>query len=282
MTAPASRFAPDWDDLRDLVRARGGEVGHDIHLLDTTGSTNDEAKRAAKSGAPHGSVWIAEEQTAGRGRQGRRWLGTPGESILLSVLLRVECTLARLPPLALVAGLAARDAIAPHTERVPGIKWPNDVVFRAPDGGLLKVAGVLVEAQIQGTRVEGIVVGVGINVHTRSETLPAEIRERATSVAVQAREDHAPDRATIVADLLAGLDRELPLAAARGLGFVHARLEAACVLRGERVRSDVAEAAEGTCEGIDVEGRLLVRRADGILDRWVAGEVNLLRRGGAD
>jgi BirA family biotin operon repressor/biotin-[acetyl-CoA-carboxylase] ligase len=278
MTTRASRSAPDWDELRDLVRARGGEIGHHIELLDVTGSTNDEAKRAAKAGAPHGSVWIAEEQTAGRGRQGRSWLGTRGESILLSVLLRVECTLARLPPLALVAGLAARDAIAPHTKRAPGIKWPNDVVFRGPNGSLQKVAGVLVEAQIQGARVEGIVIGVGINVHTRPESLPDEIRARgATSVAFEARELHAPDRATIVADLLAEIDREVPLAAARGLGFVHARLQAACVLRGERVRS---ETAEGMCEGIDVEGRLLVRRDDGMLERWVAGEVDLIR--GAD
>jgi BirA family biotin operon repressor/biotin-[acetyl-CoA-carboxylase] ligase len=275
MTTRASRSAPDWDALGDLVRHRGGELGHDIHLLETIGSTNDEAKRAAKHGAPHGSVWIAEEQTAGRGREGRTWLGTPGESILLSVLLRVECTLARLPPLALVAGLAARDAIAPHTKRAPGIKWPNDVVFRSDDGTLQKIAGVLVEAQIQGTRVESLVVGVGINVLAR--TLPAEIRARATSVALEAKDEHTPDRATIVADMLAGIDREVPLAAARGLGFVHARLDAACVLRGARVRS---EAAEGACEGIDVEGRLLVRRDDGILERWVAGEVDLIR--GAD
>ena len=251
----------------ERIAAKGIELGAPLHLLAATTSTNDEAKRAAKEGALHGSVWVAESQSAGRGRQGRAWVSSPGENLLFSVLVRLACAPARLPPLALVAGLAARDAIA---RAAPGadvrLKWPNDVVSGEVRR---KIAGVLVEATLVGGRVEAIIVGIGINVHARA--FPDDIAGRATSIALLAGRD--PDRATVLADVLAALDRDLPLAAARGLGPLHARLTAADALRGQRIRS---ESGEGIAEGIDVDGRLRVRTDHGVLVRWGAGEVHLL------
>jgi BirA family transcriptional regulator, biotin operon repressor / biotin---[acetyl-CoA-carboxylase] ligase len=261
---PTSRCAPDLARAPELIAARGGELGKPYFWLEETTSTNDEAKAGAKSGAPHGAVWVAESQSAGRGRQGRTWLAARGESLLVSVLLRIQCAPARLPPLALVAGLAVRDAVARAVgaAAVPvGVKWPNDVLI-----GAKKVAGVLVEAQLAGKNVESIVVGVGINVHARS--FPEEIAARATSVALETTS--VPDRGELLADLLYGLDRDLPIAAVRGLGTVHARLTEADVLRGSRVRGELGE---GLAEGIDLEGRLCVRGDDGILRLWTAGEV---------
>jgi BirA family biotin operon repressor/biotin-[acetyl-CoA-carboxylase] ligase len=256
---------PDLARAGELIAERGIALGRPLHLLAETTSTNDEAKRAAKAGAPHGATWVTESQTAGRGRQGRTWVSPRGENLLFSVLLRVRCPPARLPPLALVAGLAVRDAIAraaPGSD--VGIKWPNDVVVARK-----KVAGVLVEATLQGSVVEAVIVGIGINVHTRE--FPEAIAERATSVALLA---HTPvDRGALLADVLAGLDRDGELVAARGLGLVHARLSSADTLRGERVASD---SGTGTAEGIDVDGRLLVRTDEGILTRWGAGEVHLV------
>jgi BirA family biotin operon repressor/biotin-[acetyl-CoA-carboxylase] ligase len=244
-------------------------LGKPIHLLAETTSTNDEAKRGAKGGEAHGAVWVAESQTAGRGRQGRAWVSPRGENLLFSVLLRLGCPPARLPPLALVAGLAARDAIA---RAAPGvevrIKWPNDVVV-----GGKKIAGVLVEAILQGSRVEAVVVGIGVNVHTRD--FPEDIAARATSLALVSRQP--PDRGEVLADVLSGLDRDVELVASRGLGLVHARLTSADALRRERVTS---ESGSGVAEGIDLEGRLLVRDDAGILARWGAGEVHLARAAG--
>jgi len=259
------RCAPDLDGLASRIAARGIAIGRPLTILDETPSTNDMAKREAKSGAPHGATWLAEVQTSGRGRQGRAWLAARGESILVSVVLRVACAPARLPPLALVAGLAARDAVeaALHGASV-GLKWPNDVVI---DGR--KVAGVLVEAQLAGHAVEAVVVGVGINIHARS--FPDAIADRATSVALHA--EAPPDRGAILVDLLEGLDRDIAIAAARGLGVVHARIAAADALRGTRVRG---EPGEGTAEGIDVDGRLCVRDDQGVLHRWSSGEVHLV------
>jgi BirA family biotin operon repressor/biotin-[acetyl-CoA-carboxylase] ligase len=257
----------------DAIARRGGALGHPLHLLDETTSTNDEAKSAARTGAPHGATWIAETQTAGRGRQGRAWISLRGENLLFSVLLRVASVPSRLPQLALVAGLAVRDAVAlaaPHAS--VRIKWPNDVVVGAERR---KVAGVLVETTMVAGQVAAIVVGIGINVHTRA--FPSELENHATSVALLGTASSAPpERAEILADVLAILDRDVALVAARGLGLVHARLTAADALRGEVVAND--DGAEGCAEGIDLEGRLMVRRADGALVRWQAGEVHLVPR----
>ncbi len=257
----------------DLARAaqaiaqRGGRLGQPLHLLSETTSTNDEAKLAARAGASHGATWVAEVQRAGRGRQGRVWIGAAGEALLFSVLFRLaSASPARLPPLALVAGLAARDAIAralPGTEVM--LKWPNDVVVRGR-----KIAGVLVEASLSGGRADSVVIGIGINVHTR--IFSDELSEVATSLALLGA--GAPDRAALLADVLYELDREIAPAAAGGLGLVHARLSAVDALRGKRVRGELGD---GTAEGIDVEGRLVVRADDGRLQRWGAGEVHLLR-----
>ncbi len=262
-------MAPDLARAADVVAARATALGRPLWLLASTTSTNDEARRGARQGAPHGATWVAEVQTAGRGRQGRAWFSAPGEGLLFSVLLRQVPDPSRAPQIALVAGLAVRDAVARAAPRATvAIKWPNDVVV-----GSRKVAGVLVEAVSAGPRVESIVVGIGVNVHARA--FPDDIAQRATSVALNVQPgDGPPDRAEILADVLSGLDHDLHVATARGLGMVRARLEACDALRGRRVRGDAGD--EGMAAGIDDEGRLLVRRDDGVMARWAAGEVSLL------
>jgi BirA family biotin operon repressor/biotin-[acetyl-CoA-carboxylase] ligase len=259
-------IGPDLRGAHEIIAEYGGSLGHPIRLIFSTSSTNDEAKRGAKYGAPHGATWVAEQQTAGRGRQGRAWWSSAGESLLFSVLVRDAPEPARLPQLALAAGLAVHGAIA---RQAPGaevkIKWPNDVLVDKR-----KVGGVLVEAITAGSRVEAIVVGVGINVHTR--VFPNELALRATSIALHS--PGAPDRAHLLADILATLDGDLHVVRARGLGLLGARLSAADALRGHRVRTDAGES--GIASGIDDEGCLLVRGDDGVLSKWFAGEVHLV------
>jgi BirA family biotin operon repressor/biotin-[acetyl-CoA-carboxylase] ligase len=144
------------------------------------------------------------------------------------------------------------------------LKWPNDVLL-----GDRKVAGVLVEGVVQGSEVQSIVVGVGINVHTRD--FPEAIAAVATSIALHA--DSPCDRAELLADLLAHLDRDVTLVAARGVGLIHGRLSRYDALRGRAVIGGDGE--RGEASGIDLEGRLTVRVADGTLVRWSAGEVHL-------
>ena len=263
-----SRVAPDLVNAAALVAERTTALGRPMHLLASTTSTNDEAKRGAKEGAPHGATWVAEEQTAGRGRQGRAWTSAAGENLLFSVLLRLACPPSRLPPVAIAVGLAVRDAVASAAPGVDArLKWPNDVLV---DGR--KIAGILVEAVTVGARVEAVIVGVGINVHTRD--FPAELAERATSLALVGRGAAAVERAVVLADVLERVDRDVHVVVARGLGLLRARLDAGDGLRGRRVRNDGGD--EGEAGGIDDDGRLVVRRGDGVTARWSAGEVHLV------
>ena len=268
----------DLADAPDRIASLGGQLGRPLVVMATTTSTNDVAKCAARDGAAHGTTWVAEEQTAGRGRRGHAWLSPPGEGLLFSVLLRLPCSPARVPPIALVAGLAVRDAVASAAAGASiTIKWPNDVLC-----GPRKVAGILVEAVTVGSRVEAVVIGIGINVHTRA--FPDELADRATSVAIVASAASAasenspsapPERAAILATVLHALDRDVHIVVSRGLGLLRARLEQADAFRGRRVGNDSGD--EGIAAGIDDDGRLLIRRDDGILTRWSAGEVHVVR-----
>ena len=270
----------DLDRAAALVLARGSVLGQPLHLLSETGSTNDLAKQAAKAGAVHGTTWVAESQTAGRGRQGRSWVSPAGDNLLFSVLWKKPCPTARLPLLSLAAGLAvcevARELVRVRDEQQPDvrIKWPNDVVVvdQVKDGArtLRKLAGILVETSMTAGQVDGVVVGIGLNVHTLE--LPPEVADLATSLA---RLTRAPlDRAAILVDLLLALDRVTTLVAGSGLGALRAPLAAWDALRGERVESELGA---GVAEGIDGEGRLLVIGSDGTRMAWGAGEVHLRR-----
>jgi BirA family biotin operon repressor/biotin-[acetyl-CoA-carboxylase] ligase len=284
-----SPIAPDLKRAAEAIAARGCRLGQPLSIERETESTNDDAKRGAREGAPHGATWLAESQTRGRGRQGRAWTSPRGENLLFSVLLRLSCPPQRVPPLALVAGLAVRDAVA----RALGdddavlVKWPNDVLVRRPtDGRTRKIAGILVESALAGSRVEHVVVGVGINVHTRD--FPEEIAEVATSLALElsarrgvgarsggaARDGLDLDRADILADVLASLDHDVEHVAHKGLGLVHARLARHDALAGLEVSIDGASAS-GTACGIDPDGRLLVRGGDGVVSHVASGEVKV-------
>lgn len=264
-----------------LVAARGLVLGSPLSVAEETLSTNDDAKQGARAGAPHGAVWIAESQTRGRGRQGRVWLSPRGENLLFSVLMRLRCAPARVPPVSLAVGLAVRDAVARAlgtADEDVVVKWPNDVLVRSPrDGVLRKVAGVLVESALAGASVEYVVAGIGINVHTRA--LPEDIAAIATSITLE-REARgasgAPDRAEVLVDVLAGLARDVELVAHKGLGHLHARLTRHDALAGREVESiDASPALRGVASGIDAEGRLLVKGSDGVVTKVSSGELRL-------
>jgi BirA family transcriptional regulator, biotin operon repressor / biotin---[acetyl-CoA-carboxylase] ligase len=215
-----------------------------------TDSTNERAKELAAAGAPGGTLVTADEQTAGRGRQGRVWTAPAGSALLLSLLLRDLDERHALLPLA--AAVAVCDAVPVDAS----IKWPNDVWI---DGR--KLAGILVEGRPQ----EGwAVLGVGVNVTT--ESFPADIADTATSLGL-AGVSATPE--SVLADLLPGLARWLDAPDEKVLSAWRSR----DALKGKRVRwSD----GEGIAEGIDDSGALLVQTANGRVT-LEAGEVHLLR-----
>jgi BirA family transcriptional regulator, biotin operon repressor / biotin---[acetyl-CoA-carboxylase] ligase len=224
-----------------------------------TDSTNERAKDLALQGAPHGTIVTADEQTAGRGRQGRTWVAPPGSALLLSVLLRdLGKAQAHLPLAAALAVCEACERAAPVSCR---IKWPNDIWI---DGR--KVAGILIEGRPQ----EGwAVLGVGVNVSTRKGDFPPELRDIATSIAASAQSANAPASDELLRTLTEALDARL---ADKPKAIVAAWRERDA-LDGQKVQW---QSGEGVAEGINEDGALVVQTPSGrvFLD---AGEVHLRR-----
>ena len=225
------------------------------HLL--AGSTNERAKELAAAGAPHGTLVTADEQTAGRGRQGRTWVAPPGSAILMSLVVRQGGESYPLLPLA--TALAVSEACEAHAPVECAIKWPNDVWIERR-----KVAGILLEGRPQ---AGWAVVGVGLNVSTAAGEFPEELRDTATSLVSEGAE--SIDKEDVLATLLQRLEQWLSAKPGDVIGaWTHRN-----ALLGEQVRWN---GGEGVAAGIDESGALLVDTGGGrvALD---AGEVHLLR-----
>ena len=179
----------------------GRRVGHTVEVIPELGSTNDRARAALAEPSGEGRAVVAERQTAGRGRLGRTWLSPSGTNLLVSVGLRPGLVADRAWWLAAAAALSIRDAASPIAPLA--IRWPNDLV--TADG--LKVAGILVETQIEGDRVVEAVIGVGINVNWHRSAMPADIAPGATSLADLVGTE--VDRVSLLERLLAALDAEV-------------------------------------------------------------------------
>lgn len=254
---------------RELDRL-GALIGRPLVVAAVTGSTNDDAKEAALRGAPHGAAFLADAQRSGRGRGGHVWHSPPGENLYMSVVLRPRLKADRVPQVALVTGvLAARVAarfVGEGAERI-GVKWPNDMF-----AGGRKLGGILVEGRLRGASVSHVVVGLGLNVGTLE--FPAELADRATSLLRLGCE--RVDRSVLAAALLAEVGAGLAVFEAAGLAPFLSELSARDVLRGASVE---VGGERGVAEGIDHDGRLLIRREGGSLARVASGEVTLLRSG---
>jgi BirA family biotin operon repressor/biotin-[acetyl-CoA-carboxylase] ligase len=211
-----------------------------------TDSTNERARVLAGQGAPHGTLVTATEQSAGRGRQGRRWSAPPRRALLCSLVIRDP---PRLLPLA--TGVAVAEVIGAQAR----LKWPNDLLMAGR-----KVAGILVEGRPQ---ERWAVVGIGINVALRDEDFPPELAGRAGTLGLQPK-----DVEPTLGRLLDSLGRWLTAEPGAVLEAVRAR----DALLGIRVRW---AGGEGCGDGIDGDGRLLVQTGDAVV-ALDAGEVHLV------
>jgi BirA family biotin operon repressor/biotin-[acetyl-CoA-carboxylase] ligase len=238
-----------------------------LHHFYEIGSTNTAAMAAAAEGAPEGSVFLAEEQTAGRGRGANAWQSPRSTGIYCSVVLRPVLPPADVLVLSLAAGLAVQSAIRQIDARVQAdLKWPNDVLVvdrKGRDGKAgKKVCGILTEMNAEATRVRHIVVGIGINVNQAS--FPEELH--ATSLRLATGSEWS--RVELVGALLKSLDREyreMMRGAAAREAILRRFAENSSWVRGKEVRvEENGLAIEGTTEGLDSRGFLLVRTANGV------------------
>lgn len=239
---------------------RGTIFSEKLHHFYKIGSTNTAAMAAAADGAPEGSVFLAEEQTAGRGRGAHTWQSARSAGIYCSVVLRPALPPSDVLVMALAAGLAVRAAIEYVDARVnPDLKWPNDVLLSGK-----KVCGILTEMNAEATRVRHIVVGIGINVN--QSTFPKEFEAEATSLRLSTGSEWS--RAELTAALLKSLDREYRLLVEQDdarRSILQRFSEQSSWVRGKQVRiEESGTTIEGTTEGLDPGGFLQVRSAKGL------------------
>jgi BirA family transcriptional regulator, biotin operon repressor / biotin---[acetyl-CoA-carboxylase] ligase len=236
-------------------------LGHPRVHLRSTDSTNERARALAIAGAPHGTLVSAEQQTAGRGRQGRRWSAPAGSALLISLVLR-DSPRALPPLLPLLAGVAVCDVAGERAR----IKWPNDVVFERSQT-LAKLAGILVEGRPQ----DGwAVLGIGLNVAVAVADLPVELHPTAATLGRPANAIEPT-----LEELLRALERRMGEPEQAVLETLRER----DALHGRDVSWDVGggRVMHGRGAGIDGEGRLVVAVDGGGRATLSAGEVHLLR-----
>ncbi len=187
------------DDIRKSLAEN--RIGGRIEFVETTSSTNDLARSLLNGPYADGLVVLTDHQSAGRGRLGRNWHSPRGASLLCSVVLREESPEWNGGQLALLTGIAARDAVMQVTDVTPGIKWPNDLIV-----GKRKLGGILVESD-RSDGVNTFVIGIGINCLQQDAHFPEMLTDRATSVEI---ESHRPvDRTDLTIAVLSELDRHI-------------------------------------------------------------------------
>lgn len=252
----------------DLVRRqlRGSEFGKRIYHFFKTDSTNRVALELGYEGEPHGTIVVAEEQSAGRGRAGRAWISERSAGIYMSVLLRPALTPAQAPMLTMAAGLAARDAIAAIPGMEADIRWPNDVLI-----GGKKVCGILTEMHAEPDRIKFVVVGIGVNVN--QSRMPEEIEKIATSVRMATGK--AESRIEIAVRLLRGFEGYYNQLIGEGAAPLVARFsEVSSYAKGKRVKvSTGQESFVAKTAGLDAAGLLRVTRENGKTETVLAADI---------
>jgi len=238
-------------------------VGQRVICYPSLTSTMEVAKREAQRGAAEGTVIIADEQTAGKGRKKRTWL-SPRGSIALSIVLYPS--IVHLPSLIMLSSLAVVYSIESVTGLKPQLKWPNDVLINGR-----KVCGILIENGVKGKKVDYAIVGIGINVNLRLADFP-EISPIATSLSAElGREIPQMD---LIRRLLVEVER-LYLGLSSGEAIFQ-QWRSRLVTLGRRVQVSWGETSyEGIAESVAGDGSLLLRCPDGSFTRIVAGDVTL-------
>ncbi|MGF7030507.1 BirA family biotin operon repressor/biotin-[acetyl-CoA-carboxylase] ligase [Paenibacillus mucilaginosus] len=260
---------PDKLDPAALVTRLQTELfGRRIHYHQEVESTQTTALALLAEGAPEGTLILAEQQTAGRGRQGRPWISPKGKGLWMSLVLKpaglpISCT----PQLTLLVAVALCRAVRAETGVEAGIKWPNDLLV-----GGRKISGILLESRAEDASLQHIIAGVGISVNLTEEDYPQALRETATSLAIEA--GRPVDRMQLLCRFLQEWEQLYKLYLEQGFGPVKLLWEALTVSLHRTIRCRTPQGfVEGYGEGIDDFGALLLRLPDGTQQRLISGDV---------
>ncbi|MBO9609997.1 MAG: biotin--[acetyl-CoA-carboxylase] ligase [Paenibacillaceae bacterium] len=232
-------------------------LGRQLTLFDEVDSTQNVAHELVRQGAEEGTLIIAEQQTQGRGRQGRAWHSPKGKGIYMSLVLKPRIPLHFTPQLTLLVAVALCRTMSQYVGDRVGIKWPNDLLI---DGR--KVSGILLESRADDERLHYVVAGIGIGVNLTAEDYPPELHKVATSLRMETGVEI--DRAAFICAFLAELEELYGLYHREGFAPIQALWEARSVSLGKRVTAVAATGTiTGVAERIDDSGALMLRLDDG-------------------
>jgi BirA family biotin operon repressor/biotin-[acetyl-CoA-carboxylase] ligase len=256
-------------DLSDESIIRGLKtelIGRSIVYYSSIGSTNEVLKELAAQGAPEGTLVIADEQTEGKGRLGRKWVAPPGTSLLMSLLFRPDLAPSQAPRLTMICSLAIADAIEGLTGLPVGLKWPNDIFI-----GDKKAGGILTESATTGGHLDYVVVGMGLNVNLAVSTLP-ELSGMATSLSQELGREVS--RLELLWRILGEIETRYK--SLRRGESPHEEWAARLINLGREVQVTMPHGVlVGWAEGVDADGALILRTPDGQCRRILAGDVTL-------
>jgi len=265
MTAAATPLS--LDSIREHLTTR--VIGRHLVVHGEVDSTNRAATVLAGSGAPHGTVVIADTQSQGRGRLNRTWMSPPGVNLYFSILLHRISTFPIIPWLSLFGGLAVLRAMEYVSGLRSRVKWPNDVIVDRTHPPL-KLAGVLAEATER-----AVIIGIGVNVNMAPDAFPPELRATATSMLMETAQQ--VDRGALLARVLWEAEQLYDIAHPLDAGMSAYREACSTLGRAVQITFTSGKQLEGTAETIAGDGALCLRRSDGALLEIRAGDVVHLR-----
>lgn len=251
---------------------RTGRIGRRIVAVNETDSTNLLAFHLAEEGAKDGLVVVADSQTGGKGRLGRRWESPRGVNLYCSVILRPAMPPVRAPQLTFLSAVAVARAVESVTRLEPQIKWPNDILVNG-----YKVAGLLNEMSSETDTIHFVVLGIGVNLNMKREQFPEGLRHPASSLMLESGD--CVNRVEFTRALLTALDSLYDDFLEHGFALVREEWLRRSMVQGRMVRiSSGSEVSEGIVGGIDEDGALLLQRGDGVFERVLAGDVTVLEK----
>ncbi len=263
--------APDLLRLDDIKKGLGNRIiGKTIHLLADIASTNTLAVEMASKGEQEGTVVIAETQSGGKGRLGRKWISPKG-NLYLSVILRPSIPTHKAPLITLMGSTAAASAIRAACSIPAAIKWPNDILVSGR-----KVCGLLTEMSAEPDRIKHLVLGIGVNVNMRTDELPPDVRPHATTLSVEA--GRSIDRTALLQQILRELEDRYQGMLADESSMLTEWKTLNVTIGNRVVVSGAREMIEGLAQGIDPEGRLVIKLDDDSIRTVAAGDVTILKR----
>jgi len=260
-----------WNTEVLKAKFEGKSFGHSIYYYDKTSSTNDDAFSLGLNGVPEGTIVIADSQTAGKGRIRRSWISPPGLNIYTSVILRPKIEAFKASGIPIMAGVAVAEVLDLYCPGQVELKWPNDVIIKNK-----KVCGILSEAKMREGTIDFIVLGIGINVNIQDGKFSEEIRDIATSLAIESGQ--YIDRQELIIRLYENLEKWYKQQLQKGFDPIKNKwLELTSMIGRMVVVNFGKENIKGKAVGLDDDGQLILLSENNQDIKVSAGDATIMR-----